>query len=131
MSENVELVKRSLAAYNARDFEAMRGMNHPDVELDWSASRGLEAGVYQGVEDVIGFYRNFHETFEKIAVEPDRFIESGDSVVVPNTAYLWGRDGIETVARSAFVFEFRGDRIARIILHQETREALESVGLRE
>jgi ketosteroid isomerase-like protein len=129
MSENVELVKRSLAAYSARDFEALRGMTRPDVELDWSASRGLDAGVYRGQDDVFGFYRNFLDTFEKIVIEPDRFIESGDSVVVPNTAFLRGRDGIETVARSAFVFELRGERIARICLYQETQEALEAVGL--
>ena len=131
MSERVELVKRSLAAYNGRDFEALRRISHPDMELDWSASRGLEAGVYRGVEDVLGFYRNFLDTFEQVVIEPDRFIETGDSVVVPNTAYLRGRDGIEAVARSALVFELRGDRIARVRLYQETQEALEAVGLTE
>jgi ketosteroid isomerase-like protein len=131
MSENVEIVKRSIAAYSGRDFEVMRGMSHPDLQLDWSASRGLEAGVYEGVENVMGFYRNFFDTFEKIAIEADRFIESGDSVVVPNTAYLRGRAGIETVARSTFVFEVRGDLITRICLYQETQEALEAAGLRE
>ena len=131
MSENVELVKRSLAAYSGRDFEAMRGMSHPDLQVDWSASRGLEAGVYQGVDEVIEFYRNFLDTFEKVAIEPDRYIESGDLVVVPNTAYLRGREGIETVARSAFVFELHGGLITRICLYQETQEALEAVGLTE
>ena len=106
-------------------------MCHRDLQLDWSASRGLEAGVYEGVEDVMGFYRNFFDTYEKIAIEADRFIESGDSVVVPNTAYLRGRDGIETVARSTFVFEVRGDLITRICLYQETQEALEAAGLSE
>jgi uncharacterized protein len=129
--ENGEIVKRSIAAYSGRDFETMRATAHPDTEQDWSASRGLEAGVYKGVEEVMGFYRNFLDTFEKIDVEPDRFIESGDSVVVPNTAYLRGRDGIETVARSTFVFELRGGLITRICLYQETQEALEAVGLRE
>jgi uncharacterized protein len=129
--ENIELVQRSIAAYNRRDFETMRVMNHPDVELDWSASRGLEAGIYRGVDEVMGFYENFLETFEQVDIEPDRFIESGDSVVVPNTAHIRGRDGIETVARSAFVFEVRGDLIARVCLYQETDEALEAIGLRE
>jgi hypothetical protein len=66
MSANVELVKRSIAAYSGRDFEAIRGMSHPDLQLDWSASRGLEAGVYHGVEEVIGFYRNFLDTFVRL-----------------------------------------------------------------
>jgi ketosteroid isomerase-like protein len=128
--ENVEVVRSAIAAYNRRDFEAMRALNHPDVELDWSASRGLEAGVYQGQEEVMRFYQNFLETFEEVNIEPDRFIESGDSVIVPNSAHVRGRDGIETVARSALVFEVRSGRLARICLYQETREALEAAGLR-
>jgi ketosteroid isomerase-like protein len=129
--ENVEIVQRAIAAYNRRDFEAMRALNHPDVELDWSASRGLQAGVYQGWGEVMRMYQNFLETFQDVAIEPDRFIESGDLVVVPNSAQIRGRDGIETVARSALVFEVRSGRLARICLYQEMREALEAVGLRE
>ena len=129
--KNVEIVRRAIAAYNRRDFEAMRALNHPDLELDWSASRGLQAGVYQGWEEVMGMYQNFLETFEEVVVEPDRFIESGDLVVVPNTAQMRGRDGIEADARSALVFEVRDGRVARICLYQETREALEATGLRE
>jgi ketosteroid isomerase-like protein len=127
--ENVELVRRSIAAYNRRDFEALRTLNSPDVEVDWSASRGLQAGVYQGIEAVFRFYRNFLELFEEVNIEPERFIESADSVVVPNSAQIRGRDGIETVARSALVFELRGGQITRICLYQETREALEAAGL--
>jgi ketosteroid isomerase-like protein len=129
--ENVEIVRAAIVAYNRRDFEAMRTLNHPGVELDWSASRGLGAGVYRGLEEVFGFYRDFLGTFEEVVIEPDRFIESGDSVVVPNSAQVRGRDGIETVARSALVFEVRGGRLARICLYQETRDALEAAGVSE
>lgn len=128
---NVEVVQRAIDAYNRRDFDALRAVNHPDVELDWSASRGLAAGVYHGREEVIGFYRDFLGTFEEVSVAPERFIESGETVVVPNATRVRGRDGIETVARSALVFEIRGERVARIRLYQETGEALEAAGLRE
>ena len=129
--ENVELVRSAIAAYNQRDFEAMRALNQPDVQVDWSASRGLEAGVYQGWEEVMRLYQSFFEMFEEVTLEPERFIESGDSVVVPNSARVRGRDGIQTVARSTFVFEVRGGRVARVCLYQETHEALEAVGLSE
>ena len=129
--ENVEVVRRSICAFNRRDFEAIRALYHPEAELDWSASGGLEARSYQGREEVMGFYLNLVETFERVNVEADRFIESGDSVVVPNSAQVRGRDGIETAARSTLVFEVRSGRVARICLYQETREALEAVGLRE
>jgi ketosteroid isomerase-like protein len=128
---NVEIVGRSITAYNQRDLESLRSLNHPEVELDWSASRGLEAGVYQGLEAVMAFYENFFETFARIEIEPDRFIDSGDLVVVPNTAQTRGRDGIETVARSALLFEVSGGRIARICLYQDTPSALEAAGLSE
>jgi ketosteroid isomerase-like protein len=128
---NVEVVRRAIDAYNRRDFDAIRALNHPDLQLDWSASRGLEADVYDGVEEVIGFYRNFIGTFEEVQIEPDSFVESGDSVVVPNVARVRGRDGVETVARSAFVFDVREGLITRICLYQETHEALEALSLRE
>ena len=127
-TENVEVVRQSIGAYNRRDFDALRAICDPDVEVDWSTSRGLEAGVYQGVDEVLRFYRNFFETFEKSEIEPFDFIESGNSVVVPNTAHMRGRDGIEITARSAFVFEIRGGRVTRIRLYQETQEALEATG---
>jgi ketosteroid isomerase-like protein len=126
--ENVEVVKQSLDAYNRRDFDAMRTVSDPDLEVDWSASRGPEVGVYRGMEEVLRFYRNFFDAFEKSEIEPLDFIESGDSVVVPNTAHMRGRDGIEIVARSAFVFETHGGRVTRIRLYQETQEALEASG---
>jgi ketosteroid isomerase-like protein len=129
--ESIEIVKRSLDAYNRRDFDAIRAISDPKLEVDWSASRGLEVGVYRGLEEVLRFYRTFFETFEKVEVEPEHFIESGQSVVVPNTAHMRGRDGIEIIARSALVFETHDGRVARICLYQETQEALEAAGLSE
>ena len=69
--------------------------------------------------------------FERVQLVPERFIEAGEAVVVPNSAELMGRQGIQTVARSTLVYEVRGGRIVRVRLYQETAEALEAVGLRE
>ena len=129
--ENVELVRKAIAAYNRRDLEAVAALTHPDVEVDWSASRGVEAGVYRGWEEVARFYESYFDTFEEIDIKPDRFIESGDLVVVPNHGHVRGRDGIEAVARSCLVFEVRSGRVARLCLYQETAEALEAAGLSE
>ena len=117
--ENVEGVRRAIGAYNRRDFEAIRALNHPEVEVDWSASRGLEARIYPGREDVMRFMQSFLGMFEQVKMEPVRFIESGDSVVVPNRAQMRGRDGIETVARSTLVVEVHSGLVARICLYQE------------
>jgi ketosteroid isomerase-like protein len=128
--ENVEIVRAAIDAFNRRDLDAWESLSLPDAEVDWSASKGLEARVYRGREEVARFTRTF-ETFESVTMEPERFIERGESVIVPNTARMRGRDGVETVARSAVIYELRGGRIARACLYQETAEALEAAGLRE
>src|SRR5215207_4539313 len=129
--ENVELVRRAIDAYNRRDVDALRALNHPDVEIDWSASIGPEPRIYRGQEEAADFVRDLRGTFERVRILPDRFIESGELVVVPHVAEMRGRDGIQAVARSALVFELRGGLITRIRMYQETAEALESVGLAE
>ena len=75
--------------------------------------------------------RIFRSFLEEIDIQPARFIESGDWVVVPNTGLVRGRDGIQTIARSTFAFELHGGLITRIRLYQETQEALETLGLSE
>ena len=129
--ENVEVVEQSLDAYRRREVEALRALNHQDMELDWSASRGFQAGVYRGFDEALRFYREYFAVFDEIIFEPLSFIEAGDRVVVPNVAHQWGRDGIEVTARSALVFTVRDNRIARICLYQETAQALKAVGLEE
>jgi uncharacterized protein len=125
----IDVVRRTIAAYNRRDFDALRTLNHPDVHVDWSASRGLQAGVYDGLSEVIGFFQAFLEAFDEVRIDPEEFIESGDSIIVPNRAHMRGRDGIETAARSALVFEVHGGQVTHLRLYQETAEALRSAAL--
>jgi ketosteroid isomerase-like protein len=129
--ENVELVRRAFDAYNRRDRDTLQALHHPDIELDWSASVGPESRIYRGREQAGDFYDDFLDMFERVHLVPERFIEAGDAVVVPNSAELRGRDGIQMVARSTWVYEVRGGRIARVRFYQKTADALEAVGVRE
>jgi ketosteroid isomerase-like protein len=99
------------------------------VEVDWSASRGIEAGVYRGFDAVLRFYTGYFDAFEEIAFEEARFIEAGDSVVIPNVARTRGREGIEVVTRGTFVMTFHRQKIIRLRLYQDTDQALNAVGL--
>src|ERR1700679_1449555 len=116
--ENVEIVRRSLDAYSRRDVEMLRALNHPDVELDWSASHGFQAGVYKGFDTALGFYSEYFEVFDNIAFDIERMTAVGDRVIVSNVARQRGRDGIEVTARSALVFTVRDALITRIRLYQ-------------
>src|SRR3954447_8155508 len=97
-----------------------------------STGRGVgpNAGVYK-LDQMGSFLRDFKETFESVRVEPDEFIEAGDHVVVPQTGYIRGRDGVEVVARVALVWTIRDGAIVQICLYQEKRDALKAAGLSE
>jgi uncharacterized protein len=127
--ESVDVARRSIDAFNRRDVEALRVLDDPDIEVDWSASRGVEAGVYRGIDAVLRLYADAFSVFDEIILEPDRFIDAGESVVVPNKSRSRGREGVEVFTRNALLFTVRSRRITRICLYQETAQALEAVGL--
>jgi ketosteroid isomerase-like protein len=129
--ENVDIVKRSLEAFTQRDVATLRVLNDAELELDWSASAGVEAKVYRGIDDALLFYKGYFEAFESIVFDELDFIDAGESVVVPNMSRSRGRDGIEVFARSTFVFTIHGAKIVRLRLFQNTDKAFKAVGLEE
>jgi ketosteroid isomerase-like protein len=128
--ENVEIVRRAIRAWNRRDATEREALWHPDAEVDWSRSIGPLKGVYRG-RGARETFAGFFSTFDDVQTEAHDFIEAGSEVVVPNTAHMRGRDGIEVVARSTFVYTVENGRITRLRMFQDQSEALEAAGLRE
>jgi ketosteroid isomerase-like protein len=129
--ENVEIVRRGLEAWNRRDLTTWLASFHPDAEVDWSRSRGPLMGVYHGHAGLETFWEAWFSTFEQVQIEIQGFTEVASEVVVANTAHVRGRQGIEVIARSSFVFTIANGRITRMRMFQEQAEALEAVGLEE
>jgi hypothetical protein len=129
--ERVDVAQQCVDAYNRRDLEALRTLSDRALELDWSASRWLDAGVYRGIDAFLRFCADYFEAFEEIILEPDCFIDAREAVVVPNVARARGRDGIEVVARSTLAIAVRGRRVTGICLYQGTRQALDAIGPRD
>jgi len=129
--ENVEVVRRGIDAWNRRDLTGWLASFDPEGELDWSRSRGPLKGVYRGHSKREAFWEEFWSTFETVELETQGFTQAGSNVVVPNTAHLRGRDGIEVIARSTFVFTVETGQITRLRMFQDPAEAFEAVGLRE
>ena len=128
--ENVELVRAAIDEYNRGDLDAALKVMHPDFELDWSRAMGTNQGVYRA-DQVRRFFDDFAETFESIRIEPHEFVEVGEHVVVPQTGYIRGRDGIEATARITLLWTIHNGSVMRICLYQDKQEALEAVGLSE
>jgi ketosteroid isomerase-like protein len=129
--ENLEIVRRHTEAWNRQDLRTWLASYSSGGELDWSRSRGPLKGVYRGPGELEVFWDAFWSTFEDIQVEMHGFTEVGSEVVVSNTAHIRGRDGIEVVARSTYVFTVENGQITRQRMFQGRAEALEATGLRE
>jgi ketosteroid isomerase-like protein len=129
--ENVEVVRRHQDAWNRHDQTEWLDSFSSDGEIDWSRSRGPLKGVYRGQAEHKVFWDAFWSTFEDVQVELHGVTEGGSEVVIENTAHLRGRDGIEVVARSTFVWTVERGRISRLRMFQERAEALEAAGLQE
>jgi ketosteroid isomerase-like protein len=128
--ENVEIVRRHIDAWDRRDLATWLASFHPDAEADWSRAQGPFKGVYRGHRELEAFW-NVWLTFEEGHLEAHGFTPAGSAVVVPNTAHFGGRDGIQVVASSAFVFTIEDGQITRLRLFQEETEAREAAGLRD
>jgi ketosteroid isomerase-like protein len=129
--ENVEVIRRNIEAFNRRDLEGVLQTYDPNAEVDWSRSPGVEAGIYRGRDAIGDLWNTFFETWERLTLSVDEFIECGESVVVPSRTHFWGRNGIEVEAYGAFVVTLRDGRIVEWRLFRERAEALKAVGLEE
>jgi ketosteroid isomerase-like protein len=129
MSENVEIVRAALEAYNRRDLNGLFTDAAPDLEVDLSRAAGPQKGMYKGHAEIRGVLEDFFETWESFRLEPHDFIEEGDDVIVPWTIHAEGRSGIEVRARPTWTFTVRDGAIERISMYQELEDALEAAGV--
>jgi ketosteroid isomerase-like protein len=67
--ENVEIVRRSTAAYIRRDLDGMLEYWASDALLDWSNTRAFDAGVYRGHGEIRAFIEGFLATWDEVRFE--------------------------------------------------------------
>ena len=130
MSENVEVLRRAIDAFNRRDFEAFSRIWTTDAEVDFSRSIGPMQGVY-GHGQMRRFWDDIHEPWESVRIELDQVTEVEDRLVTPQTTYVRGRDGIEVSNRVTQVWTIREGLIAGCCMYQDEREARQALGLPE
>ena len=103
------VVERYFAAVNAGDFDTLRQVLHPDIELTACMSRPR-----QGVESVVAFFDAVFGRYPEHSDIPTRLICDGDSVVAE--IHFEGRSdtGAEIVFEAVDVFDVVDGRIRRL-----------------
>ena len=128
--ENVEVVRRALAALDSRDLEAYLEVASPQIELITPASP-LQGSIV-GHEGIRTFFRemwSFSETSE-FRVEEIRAV--GERVLAFFVLTATSRqNAIETSSRVGGVYDLEHGKIRRAHIFADRTEALEAVGLSE
>ena len=126
--ENLELVRRTYAAYGTPELRAVAEADwHPDIE--WQASEAF--GTLRGRPAVLAYFADWLDSFEDVRLRLEETIDAGDHVVAVHR--LGGRgkaSGISLDAHLAVVFNLHTGRIARACEYATRDDALEAAGLK-
>src|SRR5215216_5377468 len=128
---DVEIVRRSFEAFNARDVDGLVSLSTDDCE--WLPFRAqLEGIVYRGHEGVRRFVRDMDEDWQGFRVDPVEFHDRQPRVAVIGRVSALGRgSSVEVDSLAGFVFELHEGRIRRVTSHSEPGAALKAFGVRE
>ena len=127
--ENVEVVKRAVAAVNARDIDSYLADCTEDVEL--RTPLAPIGGVYQGADAIRRFFADIEDTGPDFRLDLERVAAIGEGRVL---AFLQvtasGRTtGIPTPATTTNLYDIVDGKIRRIRIFLDRQEALEAAGL--
>jgi ketosteroid isomerase-like protein len=129
--ENVDLFRRTVEAYNARDIDAFIALFDPDVEFH-SSFAGVGA-VYRGHEGLRKWHRDLEETWGgEIRSEPEAFFDLGEYTLT--LSVLRGRgqhSGVEVETADVLVARWRDGLIVYMKSYVSKEEALSDLGLSE
>ena len=129
--ENVDLVREGYERFATGDIDGWLESLDPQIELD-ASRRHIDPGIFRGHDGIREFLNRQSEVWSGQRIEPEEYIDVGDSVVVPIRFVSTGRgSGIEVVARAAWVWDIRDGVVLRGTVYQSKADALDAVRLRK
>lgn len=128
--ENVEIARRGYELYGKGDLSGVAALFAADAELADAGGLGVAdsaAGTRRGPEGFLRATEEAAEAFADYRVEPEDFIDAGESVVVPVRIAGRGRaSGMEMELGVAHLWVFRDGKVVRGEVYRTTDEALEA-----
>jgi ketosteroid isomerase-like protein len=127
--ERVELARRLIELFNARDLVGLKEITVEDAEIV-PMRAALEGTVYRGPTAIDDFSAAIDESWETVQMEVDELSEHGDRVLA--VGRLRGRarrTGMELDSPMGWVATFEGEKIASIRTYTSVAEAREAAEL--
>jgi ketosteroid isomerase-like protein len=128
--ENVEIVRRSLEAYQTGDITASVVDVDPEVEFDMTFRP--EGRIFRGLDGIAEGMRTWTGTFKDWSFEVEDLIDAGDQVlVIARESGRGKKSGIEIDQLVFQLFRLRRGKVIHWKLYLDRAEALEAAGLSE
>lgn len=123
------MVRRGFELWNAGDFEALKQIFHPDVEID-ATNRVLNPARYHGLEGFEQLTRETFDVWEEWAIEPGSFEWNGNRVLIETRIRARGKgSGIRLAETYYTIWTVEDGRGTMMELHVDRDAAYESIGL--
>src|SRR3954452_5064107 len=124
-----EIVRRAVAAFNARDVEGFTALTAPDFE--WLPSMSpIEGADFRGPEGIRRYFEGVAGVWEHFDVHPGELRGYEGGLLVLGRLDGRGRgSGVEVDSPLGMAFDLGGGAITRIRGYLSHREALTAVGL--
>jgi hypothetical protein len=123
-------VKNAISAVNERDVEAYLACCTDDIQLYTPIAHFT--GPNEGTTGIRRFFQDIEDASPDFHLKLERFELVGDQALAFLRAHGSGRvSGVPLDFETANVYDFEGDRIKRIRIFFERREALELLGIPE
>jgi ketosteroid isomerase-like protein len=107
------LVERLFAAFADRDEDALLELMDPEIEFFGPTATVLNEGkCYRGHEGMRRYLQDAERLWAELELEPDKYREVGNHVVVLGRVRARARDGLELDAPAAWVWRVERGRIA-------------------
>jgi uncharacterized protein len=125
--ENVELVQRGLEEYFATGEMPWALFDERVLVNDYDTP---DQGQYEGHSGVSRWLADWGAAWAEWSIEPDEFIDAGESVVVFIRMKTTGLgSGVEIERKDAEVFTVAHGKIVRLDYYNDRKQALKAVGL--
>jgi ketosteroid isomerase-like protein len=128
--ENVEIIRRAFEAFRANDVDAWLATISPNVKVFPNPREPGAKTLYEGREGVLEYLSNWYGGWDEYMIEPTRFIEADDYVVVATRETGTAKQsGIRVEEEFSHVFRLQDGQTVEWRQFGPLPEALEAVGL--
>ena len=130
--ESVEIIRRAFEAFRADDFEDWFATMSPDIKAFPNPREPGAKAQYDGREGVLEYVRSWYAGWDEYTVEPTRFIEVDDYVIVAaRETGTAKQSGVRVEEEFSHVFRLQDGQTVEWRQFGPLRKALGAVGLQE